>query len=221
MDELEPLRNVLPGTAIAEGIREVISIYREADAATASFSKDCRFSCPPSCGICCEGFYPELLAEEADLIAVYLVFFRKELIALLSSEGGTGETPCSCPMYDPDSSLHCRIYPVRPLVCRSFGFTGSLDKGGKPVFRLCKHMPHGEKREYRYDELGERGYSTPPLFTEHGLQLSSLSISPSRKRFADAVRASLFKVYQLQFLGAAEHESENPDDSEPPKGNAA
>jgi len=217
MDECEPLLSALPGTALAAGIREVLSIYRDADRDTAEFSRNLPSGCPPGCGTCCEGFNPDLLGEEANLIALYLVYLRRELIPLLYEKTG------SCPMYTPDSSFHCRVYPVRPLVCRAFGFTASLDKKERAVFRLCARMPDWGKREYTAEELSASGYGDPPLFTEYGLRLSSLSASAERACFSDAVLAATFKVYQLKALSGSDDdpENDNPNDRNPPAGNAA
>ena len=91
-------------------------------------SASLRFSCT-GCGKCCEtagDYYVYLTLKEAALIRGHLglshAWFRRRYLARLE-EGelvlGPGRDD-RCVFLDPDG--RCRVYPVRPLQCRTYPF---------------------------------------------------------------------------------------------------
>ena len=157
-------------------------LYSKLDGTIAEFSGRAGLSCPSGCGTCCETFVPDLTPAEADLIAARLL---QDHQILTIDSWTTGELEGACPFYrvqgDP---YHCRIYPVRPLICRLFGFAGSRNKQGEAVFRRCRHMSG----------------TTPPdleitlLMGPYGLRLEALSPGAVKLSIGDAVRDSLSRL---------------------------
>lgn len=104
-----------------------------------------RFTCKPDCAACCKiSGRVEIDAQEADRMATHLKIdeqsFRaqythsdKEQLLLREQPGGP------CVLLGPDD--RCRVYPVRPLQCRTYpfwdevlanDFTWLLEKGFCP-----------------------------------------------------------------------------------------
>jgi uncharacterized protein len=113
-------------------------MYSELDAEAIRFAEASRLSCPAGCGKCCDHADTEVDLPEATLIADYILtvapHLRQVLEERIRCEGG------ECVFYDRDSDLHCQIYPVRPLICRCFGYAAEKDKTGALLFPACQHM---------------------------------------------------------------------------------
>jgi len=121
-----------------QSMQQLAALYEEIEAQTTRFRQEFSIFCGAGCGTCCEHFNPDITALEASLVAAYLLLDeqKRPLIERLYNEGAD-DGPC--PLYDPESPFHCTVYEVRPLICRLFGASASLDKGGKAVFRRCKY----------------------------------------------------------------------------------
>lgn len=113
-------------------------LYEEIEDQTARFKEEFSISCAPGCGTCCEHFNPDITALEASFVAAHLLLDeqKRTLVERLYAEG-VDDGPC--PLYDPESPYHCTVYEVRPLICRLFGASASLDKSGRAAFRRCKY----------------------------------------------------------------------------------
>ena len=100
-------------------------------------------ACPDLCGSCCIHFLPDTMPIEADRIAFHLLTGRRDLIDHFFENKKAAESrDAACPFWNPEKpGENCMIYPVRPLVCRLFGFSSTTDKNGEPTFSLCRHMP--------------------------------------------------------------------------------
>ncbi len=57
---------------------------------------------------------------------------------LLEAAGERKEGPCV--FFDLHGRGHCAVYPLRPLICRLFGFAAVRDKHGQPSYRPCRRM---------------------------------------------------------------------------------
>ena len=142
---LEWVHTRLSGTVLERDLTELADLYRRADAGTAAWQARSGFVCPPGCGVCCGRYDPVLLPVEADGLAAWLLANRPGLVGALEDPPSPAPAPgpggSLCPFHDPSRSLHCRVYPARPLVCRLFGFAGLTGKRGETVFRSCRQAP--------------------------------------------------------------------------------
>lgn len=111
--------------------------YRELDEQVRTFMPLCGSACPSGCGICCTSEYePEVTPEEGEYAAKYIIEFRSDL----ESRFDRINSREYCIFYDEHSPLHCTIYPVRPVICRGFGFCGYTTKSGGFAYRPCRYM---------------------------------------------------------------------------------
>lgn len=204
MRDLEWMLALLPGTAIAENVKRVFEAYRELDGEIASFQDAAGIGCPDGCGICCEETDPEVTQAEADFIALYLVFSKRDPIGALNPRHR------GCVFYDPSGPLHCTIYATRPLLCRAFAFTSVRDKAGNPVFRYCRHMPATGDRVLTADGIARRFSVSPPGVALYGIRIAALSDKggSGRAPLSHALARSIGRVLLLKRFAS---DDESPD----------
>ena len=145
LDMFSMVPSVFRTNGVLEGAEELMKLYAEMEEASISFTSRFDVTCPPACGTCCEHFVPAITDSEATLVALYLLYVKPEqrLFDALYS----GDQTEACPLYDADDPHHCQVYPVRPVVCRSFNSLPSRDKNGNLRFRSCRFTDKGtEKR---------------------------------------------------------------------------
>jgi uncharacterized protein len=174
-------------TPFIRSIAALTDVYDELDRLIESFARASATVCPPDCGKCCDDFVPDTTPPEADLIALYLYAARRDLLERITNKPGR-----TCPLFEPQNPLHCSIYPVRPLICRTFGFSAYLDKREKEVFRYCVHMGGRTVREKEFEHVLR---ARPPVARRYGARLSALTAGrEARRPLPSAVEASLTRV---------------------------
>jgi Fe-S-cluster containining protein len=128
----------------------LLTLFSDIDAATGELAAATGLRCPAACGQCCEN--PNVYTDPAELAPlVEHLITNGAAEAVLERARVTG--PGTCIFYrssrlssqspsDP-SSGGCDVYPLRPSVCRLFGFAAVRDKHGTPELAACK--VHGEQ----------------------------------------------------------------------------
>ncbi len=154
----------------------------------AAISSGFSLSCPKGCGSCCHHFVPDVIPIEAELIAYHVL-----------TEGIQVPTDAQfCPFHDPfNAEGHCRIYPVRPLICRFFGFSAVRDRDGRPAFRLCRHMPAPKglsSRTLDAELLAATFGAAPPVMSDYTLKVAA--IDPARAGSRALLTAQLPEALQ-------------------------
>jgi Fe-S-cluster containining protein len=167
MPSFDEVLTAMAGTCLGMSGRELLSLYQGLDEATASFAAACSVACPEGCGRCCEGFDPPVTSTETDLVALHVLS--------ASDHVPIGSTAYPCPFFMPSAPFHCGIYPVRPLVCRAFGFTAVGGRDGEPRFRFCRHMPGRPPSELDGRSMRRLFPQSPPRVDDYGVRLSAIS----------------------------------------------
>lgn len=157
MDDAVDMFSSVPSVFRTNGVLEraeaLMAMYEEMEASASLFTSHFEVVCPPSCGTCCEHFTPAITGDEANLVALYLLYVKHEI--QLFDALYTADTAGACPLYDPQDPHHCQVYPVRPVVCRSFNSLPSRDKNGNLRFRSCRFTDKGyEKRVLDHTDIG-------------------------------------------------------------------
>lgn len=117
------------------------------------FEQCAKYNCPPSCKSCC---YGSILMSytEFSAITVYLQqhWSAAQLQELFSGRLGllNENGMLLCPFLNKDAAQdHCRIYPIRPLICRVFGTTAApCDEGITPSCLDHELFNHGHQLLY-------------------------------------------------------------------------
>jgi len=196
--------DILPSSLLKGQLESLADLYLRADTAVAHFARASGVSCPDGCGLCCEGFVPDILPLEAAYVAVWLAGTEHERAVALTSGtlspriGKDGKS--GCPLYDPDTPYHCTVYESRPLICRMFGFAGTRDKLGAPTFSVCRHgVSDRGARTASGAALVDVFGMEPPVMAGYGSGL--VSIDPdsagNRKPLPEILPAAIGRVLFL------------------------
>jgi uncharacterized protein len=166
---------------------QAAALYTEVDIKAVEFASASRLSCPIGCGLCCDKADTEVSVLEAEYIANYMVEAAPEIIQILIqrlAEEKESDSHGECVFYDRDSDFHCRIYPVRPLICRCYGYSAERDKIGSILFPACQHMdlPAGLRAGGGIIRLSFEPF--PPVMQDYRIRLRELEVSefPVRMR---------------------------------------
>lgn len=194
---------------------ELLALYEEVDTHTQEFTSSLSIQCPPFCGTCCEHFIPDLSADEASLIASFMVHIKKDLHLISRIDPnyeGTG-----CPLYDKEDPYHCQIYPVRSLVCRTFGASPSKDKYNEPVFRKCKYnSDETQKSVIGSEEIHEKIENVQTM-QDASISLRSLLVSSLNEPLPIAIYHALQHLTLISSYIALDGKDavDKPDPSSP------
>jgi Fe-S-cluster containining protein len=148
--------------------QDVLGLLCEAEMDAFAFRRNTGVDCPPGCGACCSEDHPE------DSVLAVLPAARWALGVgweerLLEAARERPDGPCV--FYDLYGRGHCAVYPLRPLICRLFGFAAVRDKHGHPSYRPCRRMegiPATSVTPPVYADLARRlEQRYPPLGTRH------------------------------------------------------
>lgn len=190
MDDIE----ALSGTSLYEQVKAISGFYDSIKDAFSPFQEEFGIHCRQGCGECCAHFVPDLTSSEALIIALYLhsSWDRNEVTELI--EGNMDNTLGPCPFYNAHSEYHCRIYEVRPLVCRLFGSAAVMSKQGR-VFRSCRFIDSGEMPHELDEEQLATAVSEVPLMGRYGTMLEELAEnSADTELMPSALRKALARL---------------------------
>ena len=124
-------------------------LYGKLDRETKRFRQQAKMGCFKGCGKCCENVYVE--ASLVEVIPLAAVLWRRKKRDLWIKKLAEQPLQGQCIFYERTSGQagkgKCRIYPLRPLICRLFGFAGRLNKYGGQQWLTCHLMKihHGLK----------------------------------------------------------------------------
>jgi len=168
--------------------------------AALEFARATGLACPAGCGDCCVNDEPEDSVLAALPAARWAV--ANGLAERLS--GAAQSAPYGpCVFYNAERAQHCTVYPLRPLLCRLFGFAGRRDKQGAAQYRPCRRMNAGAGAVS----------AAPPLFGEQASRLESIHPAlggrrlPMNLAFAEAAAWLLLR---------SQYATDGPDDRTPP-----
>ncbi len=166
------------------------SQYDDLDTHALQFAEASSLCCPVGCGRCCDHADTEVNPTEASLIASYILTEDHGLKEILRKRIHRDDGECV--FYDRDSVLHCRIYKVRPLICRCYGYSAELDKTGALLFPACQHMdlPAGLRAGGGVVRILFEPH--PPVMADYRERISGETSEDARMRpLGDAVAACL------------------------------
>lgn len=130
------LRKNFKGSSVKKNTLFLLKVYKRFNLICKRFSKSNRIECPKGCGYCCQHHEPFISLTEAEAIAAWLLYQKINPYQRFSH---LQDRSC-CIFFDENTPFHCSLYPIRPLLCRSFGFMGSKKKQGERCYTPCKQM---------------------------------------------------------------------------------
>ncbi len=146
------------------GLDQLIEVYADLERQIAEFKRSAGIECLRKCALCCTtAKFVE--ASILEMLPLSLHFWEEgraeELLEKL--EGIHPEAPCILLNPGPSEELGgCSYYRFRPLVCRLFGFSATVDKNGQPRVVICKPLKNIDRRiPDRIDERIREGLPVP------------------------------------------------------------
>lgn len=122
------------------GLDQLSEVYADLERQIAGFKRGAGIECLRKCTFCC-ATAKFVEASIFEMLPLSLHFWEEgrapEILEKL--EGIHPEAPCILLNPNPPDELSggCSYYHFRPLICRLFGFSATVDKNGKPVIALC------------------------------------------------------------------------------------
>lgn len=202
MNENEIL-SALNKTELCVRLNEIRAVYAKLESEQKKFCDCFDVHCHDGCGTCCEHFVPDIGKAEAEYLAYGLISEGRDE-AVLKCLDSWDESSGVCPLYNKYDAHHCTVYKWRPLICRLFGASASLNKDGKPVFRKCKW--NIGRPDVPTEEL-EANKNCLVIMRDYGLMLESAEAGDTKTLLLpDAIRGAINKV---GFMLELEAQSEN------------
>ena len=159
-------------------LSEIRQIYHEIDQQITFFQNAVQLHCPTGCSICCEGREIEATVPELLLLAdeIFQSGQQDSLAELI--EQSEKKSDQACVLYRPDPLLpgngRCGQYPLRPLVCRLFGFAGRYNKSEELEFSTCKKISAQDPQKVSAAQEWIRAGLSVPVFQASFMRLASL-----------------------------------------------
>jgi uncharacterized protein len=197
-----------------EGISDLVELYSEIDEMIDAFISQTGITCPRSCGTCCATPTENVEASVFEVMPLALDLWERgqaeHVLEKLREAAGAG----SCIFYMPEipdgAAGHCPVHPLRPLICRLFGYSARYDKYGVLENCLCPKMTSP------LTECPADNRAPLPVMTEYASRAASLNpnLGTRRQPLNDALAAAIsivgMKRSYLGFPAGHSRESGNP-----------
>ena len=146
------------------GLDFLFEVYGDLERQIADFKERAGIDCLRKCQTCCStAKYVE--ASIFEMLPLSLHFWRegRAEVILEKLDGVHPEDLCISLNLHPTEEVPegCMNYYFRPLICRLFGFSATVDKYGKPLIAICK--PLKDQHTGIADRINERIRETLPV----------------------------------------------------------
>jgi len=182
----------------------LLRFYRQIDDRAKLLRERTGLTCPNDCGWCCETAEPDITTFEAMPLA-RLVLSDPELTQQHENFVSRSiRKPC---FFYNNATHRCTVYPIRPMICRMFGFAAARGKMGDVRFAPCRHM----KRSSPSSGIPGIEPADVPIFAH--VQSELLAFAPAEvavlKPFPDAIAEAIERELLLRRLAALEQPSDD------------
>jgi Fe-S-cluster containining protein len=130
-------------------VQAVLRVFRTLSRRTDEFQKNTRVSCIKGCGACCTK--EDIEASTLEFLPLaYHLFKQGRAMGLLETLSADQGPICIFFNRDENDSKpgKCTVHPYRGLICRLFGFSGTLDREGKIHYATCRHIKERDMEHF-------------------------------------------------------------------------
>ena len=175
-------------------IQRIESLQAKADEQTSYFKKHANIDCLEHCAECCR--YDDIEATPIEFLPLAWHAYKLGLIdEWLEKLSNNNSKQCIFSVFE-DGKWGCRVYPVRGMICRLFGFAAVKNKCGKNELAVC----HTIKEKcpdiaIKASEYTKKGGKTPVLEEFYSL-LSDIDFTLANEYFPinEAIKQALVIV---------------------------
>ena len=143
-------------------IQKIESLQKSIDHEIRACKNHTGIECLQHCSHCCS--YEDINASPAEFLPFAWHAWRLGLLEQWFDELEKHEGKICIFARLSEGAWGCRIYPVRGLICRLFGFSATSDKNGRPLFAACRVLR--QARPEMMQQVGqylERGGKMPVI----------------------------------------------------------
>lgn len=200
-------------------VDEVLHQLRDLDPRTEALSRGTGLRCPAGCGACC--LSPEVESTVLELLPAARELLRSGEVEAWLARLGRGEGSTRCVLYAPEvgdeRSGRCALYPVRPAICRLYGFAARRNRRGVLELLVCRvhrssAVEEVERAKRRIEEDGE-----VVVLSDVHFDLAALHPGLGSKLMPinDALRSALELLALEERLASAERAGEERPEVDP------
>lgn len=209
---------IFPGTA------ELLARYRDLECRISRFKQAAGVDCLPGCGNCCSVPASRIEVSRFEMLPAAVRLWESGKAEAAAAELRTRAADAPCVFFVSAAAGfgggHCTLYPLRPLLCRLFGFSAVRSKHGTPSFTFCKEIKHA------FREAVGRISADPDLdaVVWMGAEAAAVrDLDPLCKPATDSInRAALDALetvlYRAELLGWQPEAGSGTDQDSPPRG---
>jgi len=168
------------------GLDQLFEVYADLEQRIAAFKRGFGIDCLDRCTHCCATakFVEASIFEMLPLSLHFWQEGRAEAV-LEKLRWIHPEAPCILLNANPPGGLSggCSYYRFRPLICRLFGFSATVDKNGAPRVVLCKPLNEMDKGIPDRIQEGIREGLPVPLMPDFSRRVAFLHPHFGREKF--------------------------------------
>ena len=166
--------------SLYQKIQKVETLQKSADNQTLKFKHLMKTDCIEHCSECCR--YNEIEATTLEFMPLAWHAYKLGLIEnWLKELENYDKSQCFFSIFE-NGKWGCKIYPVRGMICRLFGFSAILDKNNKPKWAVCKTLKKVcPDLITKYNEYIKK-HNKIPIISEYYLKLENIDFYLSQER---------------------------------------
>ena len=167
--------------SLYQKIQRIESLQNNADEHTSLFKKHAKIDCLEHCAECCR--YNDIEATPLEFLPLAWHAYKLGLIdEWYEKLFDCSSKQCFFSVFE-DGKWGCKVYPVRGMICRLFGFAAVKDKNGKHVLAICHTMkekfPEIALKASEYVKNG----GLVPVLEEYYSQLSDIDFNLAKEYY--------------------------------------
>ncbi|NCB39381.1 MAG: YkgJ family cysteine cluster protein [Erysipelotrichia bacterium] len=184
-------------------VQKVESLQKSVDKDTKVFKRHACIECESFCAECCR--YNDVTATSLEFLPFAWHAYKLGLLEQWLEDLEKNESQQCIFLRQDADKWGCKIYPVRGLICRLFGFSAITDKNGRPVYAACRilkqHRPETASRAGLYVVGGGK----VPVISTYYRRLAS--IDPSTGNDFMPINQAIKKALEIVYFHCLYRES--------------
>lgn len=190
--------------SIYQKIQKVETLQRTIDREVTRFKHRVCIDCLQHCAACCS--FSEVQATPLEFLPFAYHALKLGLIDQWHDELAQHQGSLCFFRKENQGNWGCRIYPVRGLICRLFGFSASLNKLRRPEFAACRILKNEQPEKVKLIREFIAGGGKVPVISSYYRQLAAIDMSlgqeflPINQAIKKAIEIVYFSITYRQSL---------------------
>jgi Fe-S-cluster containining protein len=184
---------------IYQKIQKVETLQRRVDREIANFKRQTCLDCDQHCIECCS--YADVQATPLEFLPFAYHALKLGLIDQWFDELNRHDSPMCFFRRSEKNAWGCRIYPVRGLICRLFGFSAVTNKHGRPEYAACRIMKRNWPDKVRLIKESISSGRKIPVISSYYRRLAS--IDPCLGQEFMPINAAMKKAIETIYFSVA------------------